>query len=171
MEAPQEFAQRHGKIQSSGIFFVLCFFTFGIYAVWWNYKAWRFLQEKEDLDIYPAVRALFSIFFIHNLLEKIDSMAQEKGHKGINDSTNATLYIIALIVANLVSRLPEPYWLASSLIPFYAFLVPSVQQLNHYWEAEASSPVSRKMSFGEIIAVIVGALFLGIILLGLFLPT
>ena len=51
------------KIISLNKFIFLSIISFGTYEIWWIYKAWRFYQQKEKLDIMPAARAIFSIFF------------------------------------------------------------------------------------------------------------
>jgi len=36
------------------MFIFLSIITLGLYSVWWIYKAWRFFQQKEMIDIMPA---------------------------------------------------------------------------------------------------------------------
>ena len=42
------------KIISLNMFIFLSITTLGLYSVWWIYKAWRFFQQKEMIDIMPA---------------------------------------------------------------------------------------------------------------------
>lgn len=170
MAVDSETALRHGKIQQPTIFLLLCFLTFGLYAIWWNYRQWRFFKEKYDLDLMPAVRALFSIFFIHLLLEQINYEAREKGYPGIAHGLNATLYVVTSIIANVIGRLPAPYFLFSIGIAYYAFLVPSLNQLNAYWEQEAPDLVQRSLSAGDKIALAAGLSLWGMFLIGLLAP-
>jgi hypothetical protein len=58
-----EFIKRHGKIQKPIVFFFLCFFTLGLYSLWWQYRTWRFFKEKDNLDVYPVARSFFFNFF------------------------------------------------------------------------------------------------------------
>ena len=52
------------KLISLNKFITLSIISFGTYPIWWIYKAWRFYQQKEKLDIRPRARAFFSIFLI-----------------------------------------------------------------------------------------------------------
>src|SRR4051812_412133 len=61
-------------------FILLCIASFGTYEIWWMYKAWKYYQQKEEMDIMPAARALFCIFYLYSLLEKIEYSAKEKGY-------------------------------------------------------------------------------------------
>ncbi|MGC4021502.1 MAG: DUF4234 domain-containing protein [Cyclobacteriaceae bacterium] len=68
------------KILSIDKFIILSIMTFSLYQLWWMYKTWRFFKQKEQLDIYPAMRALFSIFFLTSLFREINDYALEKGY-------------------------------------------------------------------------------------------
>ncbi len=62
-------------------FIILSIASFGLYEIWWMYKAWRFYQQKEQSNIMPAARAIFTIFFLHSLFKKTFEFAKEKGYK------------------------------------------------------------------------------------------
>ncbi|MFW6711465.1 hypothetical protein ACODTS_06135, partial [Acinetobacter pittii] len=52
------------KIISVNKFIFLSLISFGLYPIWWMFKAWRFFLIKDKLNIMPAARAIFSIFFL-----------------------------------------------------------------------------------------------------------
>ncbi len=57
------------KVISVNKFIFLSLISFGLYPIWWMFKAWRFFLIKDKLNIMPAARAIFSIFFyIHYLI-------------------------------------------------------------------------------------------------------
>ena len=45
-------------------FIVLSFFSFGIYNIFWLYKNWKIIKQRELNDIHPIPRAIFGYFFI-----------------------------------------------------------------------------------------------------------
>jgi hypothetical protein len=47
--------------------------TLGLYEVYWIYRNWRFLKERDNLRIQPFWRSIFDIFFIKSLLTAIKS--------------------------------------------------------------------------------------------------
>ena len=79
------------KIISLNKFIFLSIITFGIYEIWWAYKAWKFFQQKDRLDIMPATRAIFSIIFLNSLFIKTLEFAKEKGY---NDNYSTTFLFI-----------------------------------------------------------------------------
>ncbi len=48
------------KIISVNKFIFLSLISFGLYPIWWMFKAWRFFLIKDKLNIMPAARAIFS---------------------------------------------------------------------------------------------------------------
>ena len=51
-------------------FIILSIVTIGLYELWWIYKSWRFFQAKEKSDIMPAMRTVFSIFYLIQVCPK-----------------------------------------------------------------------------------------------------
>jgi hypothetical protein len=84
------------KIINLNKFIFLCVISAGLYSIWWIFKAWRFYQQKENLNIMPALRAIFSIFFLISLFNKILSFAREKGYK--ENFSSIGLFIIFFII-------------------------------------------------------------------------
>ncbi|MEO6915928.1 MAG: hypothetical protein ABI151_10000 [Chitinophagaceae bacterium] len=144
------------RIISVDKFIILSILTFGLYEIWWIYKAWLFFKQKESNDTMPAVRAIFSIFFLYGLLQKILLFAQEKGYQ--KDFKPAELYG-CFILTNFLSQLPQPYFLIS--LATFIFLLPPFRAFN---EAVRNSPevdVEEQQNFSlRHILMIVGGLFL-----------
>ncbi len=111
---------------SVGKFVFLSVITFGLYQVWWSYKAWRFFKQKQDLDITPPLRALFSLFFQWPLFTRIKDFSEGEGY---TPTFNPFLLFMASLLVDLFSLLPEPLFLVSLLsVTFY---IPPFQALNY----------------------------------------
>lgn len=67
------------NIVSTNKFILLYIVSFGLYGLWWTYKAWRVFKKKDNSDIMPAMRAFFSILFLYSLFE--NSGIFRKGRK------------------------------------------------------------------------------------------
>ena len=78
------------QIISLNKFIFLSIISFGTYEIWWIYKAWKFFQQKEGLDIMPAARAIFSIIFLNTLFNK---------KKVIRTIIQLFLYLLVLLLA------------------------------------------------------------------------
>ncbi len=46
------------KVISVNKFIFLSLISFGLYPIWWMFKAWRFFLIKDKLNIMPAARAI-----------------------------------------------------------------------------------------------------------------
>lgn len=93
------------KIISVNKFIFLSLISFGLYPIWWMFKAWRFFLIKDKLNIMPAARAIFSIFFLYSLFNHIKKYAKEQGYT--NDFSSGWMYLGYLITSLLVG-LPDP---------------------------------------------------------------
>jgi len=146
-------------------FIFLSIISLGLYEVWWMYKSWRFFQQKEKLDIYPVLRALFGIFFLHALIVKIMNGASSKGH--IAKDYTPTFLFIGFVITNLLSRLPGNYWIVSVLS--FVFLIPPFQALNYAkLHSEDVITVEQHSYNGRQIAVIiVGFIFWAFIIVSM----
>ena len=105
-------------------FITLCIATFGLYSVWWQYKAWRFFKQRQQSDIWPAVRAIFSLFTVYDLMKNINRFSQNNDFAPVY---NAKKSAAGYIILSLLVRLPDPFWLVSLLA--FAFLVAPYNEL------------------------------------------
>ncbi|MDR0278295.1 MAG: hypothetical protein LBJ37_10465 [Paucimonas sp.] len=53
--------------------------TFGLYLTYWNYRNWAAYKRASGDEVIPFLRALFSIFFLYALLQRVDRAFQASG--------------------------------------------------------------------------------------------
>lgn len=87
-------------------FLILCVSTFGLYGLWWQYKAWRFFKQWQRTDTWPVARAIFSLFTFYELLETINRLARHSG--GNTPLANPGGVAAGYVILSLLSRLPDP---------------------------------------------------------------
>ncbi|MBO9698635.1 MAG: hypothetical protein J7604_00430 [Sporocytophaga sp.] len=152
------------KIISLWRFIFLSVISLGAYEIWWMYKAWRFYQQKDKSDINPVARAIFSIFFINSLLGKILSFAKEKGY---SENYSSAGLATGFIVINLLSSLPDPFWVISILS--FLFLIPAFTAFNFAKLNSNDFQVKEQDSFNgrQIALIVIGAILWFIIIIGL----
>ena len=155
------------ELLSSQKFILLSVFSLGLYNVWWIYKSWKFFRDKDNLDIMPAARAIFAIFFLNSLFEKIQNFSKSKGYTKTFSSVG---YFIGFIGLNFASKLPDPYWLVSFLSMF--FLIPALESLNYGIKNSGDYKVieNGKYNNRQIGLILVGAIFWVLVLIGMFVP-
>ncbi|CAN0532829.1 unnamed protein product, partial [Scytosiphon promiscuus] len=136
-------------------------------AAWWQYKLWKFFKEKDNLDVIPVARALFSIFFIYSLFEKIKDFSNANGNDA--DYSSGGL-VTGFIILNVLSRLPDPFWLVS--LGSFLFLIPPFNAFSYIIKnSDTYHGIERSgLSTRQIILLIVGGLVLLLAILGLFAP-
>ncbi|MFC6997699.1 DUF4234 domain-containing protein [Rufibacter roseus] len=166
-EREQEIIQEYHKVQPLWQFALLCFFTFGIYEVYWFYKNFYFFKEmEEDEDTKPFWRAIFIIFFGNTLFKKILHKAQEHGYSGYYP---AGWLLFAFFIISFMHRLPDPLWLVSlfSFLP----LLPIVKARNYFFsQFEPEEKRTSAFTGGEIATLVFGVVFFLLVVLGLVLP-
>ncbi len=152
-------------IISENKFMFLCFISFGLYQIWWIYKSWKFFQQREKSDIIPAARAIFSIFFLNGLFNRILSYASEKGY---GKEFSVTGNYFGYILFSMLSRLPDPFWLISLLN--FTFLIPAFRALNYAKSNSSDITVIEQDNFtGRQIALIsLGGVFWYLVVAVLF---
>lgn len=142
-------------------FVLLSVLTLGLYEVWWMYKAWRFFQQQEKSDISPAARAIFSLFFLYSLMEKILEYAKEKGY---SENYSVIALFLGYIAVNLVGYLPDPFWICCSLSVIV--FIPPLKALNYAKSNSKGLLVTEQTSFNtrQTVLLVIGAFVWGCIL-------
>ena len=141
---------------------ILAFFTMGLYNFWWVYKAWMYFQEKDKSDINPALRTIFSTFFLIPLFYKT-----EKGmvHNRVLRSMVSILLFAGILIFSLLAYLPSPESYMSVLSIF--FFIQPVIAFNNMLDTDEVVMVIEQSTFNwkQIILLVVGGLFWGLITL------
>lgn len=149
------------KVISVNKFIFQSFISFGLYQIWWIFKAWRFFLIKDKLNIMPAARAVFSIFFLYSLFNRIKNHAKEQGY--INDFSSGWMYL-AYLITTLLVYLPEPYWLIS--LCDIIFLIPAFKALNYAQKQIVTTIEQEKFNTSQIILIIIGSIMWLLIFIG-----
>lgn len=89
---------------------LMSIFTLGFYDIYWFYKNWVLIKERNGLYIMPFWRALFAPIWAYSCFEHIRKAALMNN---IKISLPIGFLAIALFIFNLLWRLPEPYWYIS----------------------------------------------------------
>ena len=116
-------------------FLLLSLCTFGLYEIYWFYKSWVYVRERDHSDIQPFWRAWFAPIWFYSLAEDI---AGEKTARRSFPLSGFLAFIYFLLIA--AWRLPEPYWLISLMSVFAVLpLVRDVDSINRVGGVVAES--------------------------------
>ena len=138
--------------------------SFGIYELYWFYKQWKYVKEREGIDIHPFWRAFFGFFFCHAFFEKV----RNYDHPALElSSLPAGLLTAGWILLTLAWRLPDPYWLIDNLAVL--FLIPVQLRVNQINTVVAPGhDRNTRFTWLNWLTVILGAGFLVLVLIGSF---
>ena len=109
--------------------------------------------------------SLFSIFFLHGLLNRILGYASSKGYA---KEFSVTGTFIGYIFISLLSRLPEPYWLIGLMN--FVFLIPAFKALNYAKQNSSDIDATEQytLSGRQIALVSIGGVVWLLVIIGLF---
>lgn len=149
--------------------------SWGLFEMYWIYRNWKYLKERDGLNIRPIWRAVFGIVFIHKLMKAIHDDRQANAIKNAEFSASllATVWVILVIVGNVTSRADDTGMnLIGLLISFPTFLLflPAQNYINSVNAAISPRPPYAKWSAGQYACLAIGIVLWVLIVAGLTLP-
>jgi len=144
---------------------VMSLCTAGFYEVYWFYKNWQLVREREQSNIWPVWRALFGVIFCYACFSRIRKHGQSIG---LAQSLHAGILAIAWIATTISWRLPDPYWLLTYFS--VAFLLPVQAYVNALNKIAAPEhDPNSKFTGWNWVAIAVGGIILALGTLGAFM--
>ena len=113
---PQYFAVSTKK------FAIMAFLTLGFYELYWFYKNWAYIRDRDSSSIRPFWRMFFAPLHFRKLIRDVDAHSDN-----LDPIPQAGLLMVAYYVVSALWRLPDPYWLIS-MFSWVVFL-PVVKQI------------------------------------------
>ena len=83
---------------------LMCFFSFGLYDIFWMYFNWKYLKEHCGVKCLPSVRAFFAVLWAFSLFRHMIAEIEKRG--GQKPSLGPGMLAASFIVGNLFSRIP-----------------------------------------------------------------
>lgn len=126
MENMQDIESRHAQYYqvSAFKFSLMMTCTLGLYGIYWSYRNWRHIKERDNSNISPLWRGIFVPLWYYSLLTDIADHGESKYLAG---GFIRGLLAAAYLLLNAVGSLPDPYWTMAflSFIP----ILPAVQAI------------------------------------------
>lgn len=147
---------------------VLSILSCGLYEVYWIYKNWRYLKERDGLDIKPFWRGWFGVFYCHSLLKTIhdDCELAPVEQARFSPGGLATGWIILVLVANAFGRAPGAIAsIIAFLIPSFLCFVPVQNYINSVNMKKHPDAPHSKWSTGHSVCLVWGLLIWGLTLI------
>jgi hypothetical protein len=160
--------QQYSNIQPVWKFVFLYIITFSIYEIPWGHKHWKFIKEREGLQLNAWLRSWFLPFTLFWLAKRIFALAEDKGYpeKPSPGAITALFWFFIVLV-----QLPDPLgymFFFFSLFPLLTIL----KAANFYWEKEQPNlPIRTSWTGGEIAWTVFGVILWLFILIVAFAST
>ena len=143
---------------------ILSILSFGIYEIYWFYRQWKILKEKNGLRVTPWARALFSPLYAWSLFENI---YEKVGKNTKQDLRNARLLGVSYFLATILYKLPDPYWFLSFSTVIPLFIVQ--KGINTEWKkTNVEEKISNSFTGKEIFILVFGGILIFFALIGAF---
>ena len=142
--------------------------SFGLYQFYWFYKNWRYIKERQGLNISPFWRAQFGVFFCHSLLRRIHEDEDARSIYYVapfSPNWLATGWVVLMIADVYISiQLKEPSGTLTLLGLLGATLsalcfVPVQNYINDVTEIRNPRQPFYGWSLGHIVVLIFSAIF------------
>ena len=149
---------------------VMSILSCGLYEIYWIYKNWRYLKERDGPNIRPFWRGWFGIFYCHSLLRTIhqDQELTRLQQPHFSPGGLATGWVVLLIIANIVGRVPETLTsIISFLIPSFLCFVPVQNYINSVNLKKNPNAPHSKWSAGHSVCLVFGMIIWALTLLSM----
>lgn len=174
VESSEATRARSFFVTSLGKMTVLYVLTLGLYNLYWMYRHWSIQQPQMPEKIYPALRSIFFIFFIHSLARRVRAALSETSRRAWSGGEDATWAVVLLIASNVLDRFSShiPVLSQYSLPLLLLGLAPLIPLANIQRRANeaAGDPLGEsnaKMTRYNVPFLIAGGLLWCLILIGI----
>jgi hypothetical protein len=157
---------------SAGRLILMSIATFGIYRMYWMYRNWRYLKDRQVLECRPFWRALFGVFFVFSLFKLIRAARVPGAREVASFSAGglATGFIVLCVLERVMSRSDNSgVTVLATLLSFASvlFIVPVQNYVNRLHDEMSPKPEPYPFSTGHIVCVVLGVLVWLLVIAGL----
>lgn len=149
---------------------VMSIISMGLYEVYWIYRNWCYLKERDDLKIQPFWRGFFGVFYFHGVLKAILADQQTNAIEKASFSAGglATGWIIFVLLGSQIGRSSEATlsFLGTLLsMASVLFILPVQNYINRVNQRITPPPPYTSWSAGHIVCLVWG-IIIWILILG-----
>jgi len=143
--------------------------TMRLYSMYWFYQHWSVLKRRHFMNVRPTLRALFPIFFVHQLFKTLDYAARNANYSPRwQPSTVATVFIVLSVIDTWLGRAngAAPLVLSLGTNIVVSMLMASAQKVANLAAGDPEGASNAKWGPGALIAAVAGGAFWALALFG-----
>jgi len=146
-------------------FAVLSVASFGFYLLYWFYQQWKHERARTGEELWPFVRAFFSVIFAYSLFTRVRDYGE---FARVTPLRGAGILALAYFTFSMLWNLPAPYFFVGTI----AAIIPlpaqaAINRINHA-VAPGADP-NRRYSAWNGALIMVGVLVYGLVIAGVFI--
>jgi GYF domain 2 len=133
--------------------------SFGLYDNYWMYKNWRYIKERDNMNIRPFWRGFFGVFYCHSLLRRIynDKEARSIQVPSFSPDVLATVWVVLIVISAVVGFTPGIIAsIIGAFIPTFLCLVPIQNYVNAVSKLRSPRQPYYGWSSGHILCLVLG---------------
>jgi transglutaminase-like putative cysteine protease len=112
-------------------FIILSVFTMGIFPSYWTYRTWKAIKAKEDSDIMPIARGIFTIIWFYPLFNKLKADSIERFERNrVLPTWMAVIFALLLIASTIFSSYDDGLFGTFQFLIVSLLFIPFVQYIN-----------------------------------------
>jgi len=117
--------------------------TLSLYPLYWNYKNWCYIKDRDQANIMPLWRSIFYPLWYYSLLTHL---CTDSKNDNVKNSIFKSVLVTVMLLFSICSILPDPYWLVSIFI--FIPILPAVHIIS---KINASREVNKKITSHRLI--------------------
>lgn len=154
-------------VVSARKFWVLMIATAGLFELYWFYRHWKTYKTYRPSRLWPIPRAIFAIFFTHELFRAFSKVAKERKVQGASALNGwATLYVVSRLIEGVAHQMagtvdPHPLSVGISLM-FFAFVAWPLALAQRVANAASGDPEglsNAQFDLGNGVWIVIGIAF------------
>ncbi len=150
-------------------FVILFLATHGLYTLYWFYSNWNAVRKSTGERVWPAGRAILSIFFVHALFRKMQQKIEESGKEiAFPLASLATRFVVLSILTNVLNRLsvnevlsPLSDILSSAMLLPLCLTLQTAQKAVNHAEDDVHGAANDSLSLVNYLWIVIGLIFWG----------
>lgn len=159
--------RRNGFYRSPAQVLLLSYASFGIYNIYYFLRARRLAQRRlsEPEETYwTGFKLIIPIYGIYYYFAGWNKICERVRSAGINPLVPFGAQAIPMFIIDLLWRLPDPYWMVSTLSTFFLGTIhASVAHAERLDEPDYKWP---RLNWAEWAIIVIGWLFIALAMIG-----
>jgi len=127
----------------------MCFFTGGLYQLYFFYKSWKYIDDGKNIRISPALKSIFYFIFNFSLIESYLILSKKTN---IFYSLFFHFIILLNISFNILNIVDEYFYFFGLLS--YLILIPFLYLRNYYFNKAQKYMIKRKWLSKEDVRIL-----------------